>query len=146
MGRRPEFEGPPNWWWVVYHFFPLQYRLAWTWRLLKPGRTHPMHEQKELQRCFLVWVKRSPKGQRKGGRNSRGFFPPFSLSQHQGNTTLVAAVAQWWQWQQGKHLKLKEENPFLLSSGAVIFRTWSKFLFLFFLMSTWLLSPGYRCS
>lgn len=126
MGRRPEFEDLPNWWWVVYHFFPLQYQLAWTWRLPKPG--HALHAWTEgTPERGALWSEEQERDLlrvREGGRNFRVFFSPFSLSWHPGRTTLVAAVAQW---QQGRHLKLKEENPFLLSNGAVILRTWSKF-------------------
>lgn len=84
-----------------------------------------MNRRNSRERCFLVWGagKTSPKGQR-GWEKFQGFFSPFSLSRHPGRATLVAAVAQW---QQCRHLKLKEENPFLLSNGAVILRTWSKF-------------------
>lgn len=90
-----------------------------------------MNRRNSRERCFLVWGagKTSPKGQR-GWEKFQGFF--FSLlsvpaprqSYTGGSSGPVAAVAQW---QQGRHLKLKEENPFLLSNGAVILRTWSKF-------------------
>lgn len=111
MGRQPEFEDLPNWWWVVYHFFPLQYQLAWTWRLPKPG--HALHAWTEgTPERGALWSEEQERDLlrvREGGRNSRVFFPPFSLSRHPGRTTLVAAVTPV---AAGQALKTERREPF----------------------------------
>ena len=123
-GRIPEFESLPNWWWVVYHFFPVWYLPAWTWRLWDL-EVHSRCEQKELQeRFYVVWRARkiSPKGQ-KGWEKFQFccaffffffFFSPFCSVPTPRQYYSGGSSGPVMMWQQGGNLKLKEENPFSL--------------------------------
>lgn len=84
-----------------------------------------MNWRKSRERCSLVWGagKRSPKGQRGWEKLQGCFFSLLSVLAPRQNYTGGSSgpVAA------GQALKTERREPFLLSNGAVILRTWSKF-------------------
>lgn len=94
-GRRPEFEVPPNQWWIVYHFFLLWYHPAQTQRQSETWKCTPDVNGKSTKRSFLflVWGARKDLLRvRDGERNPNffSFFPSF-LPWPPGSTILVAS-------------------------------------------------------